>query len=144
MMSRETCFLCFVQHRAGFWKCLWDYFGLSKWKPRKKVSRSYLLTRKMEKSRQKEFLTTWECLNSKKSSQEFPSCVVATRDSNLLFCKMFSRLGLKPKLERLYPRTVKRHKAAMCNGLFFFSDHCIKQIDSMLPWVCTVIDHRRR
>ena len=27
---------------------------------------------------------------------------------------------------------------------FFFSDHCIKQIDSMLPWVCSVIDHRGR
>ena len=26
----------------------------------------------------------------------------------------------------------------------FFSDHCIKQIDSMLPWVCSVIDHRWR
>ena len=26
----------------------------------------------------------------------------------------------------------------------FFSDHCIKQIDSMLPWVCSVIDHRGR
>ena len=27
---------------------------------------------------------------------------------------------------------------------FFFSDHCIKQIDFMLPWVCSVIDHRGR
>ena len=26
----------------------------------------------------------------------------------------------------------------------FFSGHCIKQIDSMLPWVCQVIDHRGR
>ena len=25
----------------------------------------------------------------------------------------------------------------------FFSDNCIKQIDSMLPWVCSVIDHGR-
>ena len=32
----------------------------------------------------------------------------------------------------------------MCIGLFFFSDHCIKQIDSMLPWVCSVIYHRGR
>ena len=23
---------------------------------------------------------------------------------------------------------------------FFFSDHCIKQIDSLLPWVCSVTD----
>ena len=27
---------------------------------------------------------------------------------------------------------------------FFFPGHCIKQIDSMLPWVCLVIDHRGR
>ena len=27
---------------------------------------------------------------------------------------------------------------------FFVSDHCIKHIDSMLPWVCLVIDHRGR
>ena len=25
-----------------------------------------------------------------------------------------------------------------------FSDHCIKQIDSMLPLVCSVIDHSER
>ena len=25
-----------------------------------------------------------------------------------------------------------------------FSDHCIMQIDSMLPWICSVIDHRGR
>ena len=29
-------------------------------------------------------------------------------------------------------------------SVFFFSDHCIKQIDFMLPWVCSVIDHRGR
>ena len=27
---------------------------------------------------------------------------------------------------------------------FSFSDDCTKQIDSMLPWVCSVTDHRRR
>ena len=43
-------------------KCLWDFFRLSKWKPQKKLSRSYLQRKKMEKRRQKEFLTTWECL----------------------------------------------------------------------------------
>ena len=36
----------------------------------------------------KEFFTTSECLHHKKSSQQLPSCVIATRDS--LFCKMFS------------------------------------------------------
>lgn len=27
---------------------------------------------------------------------------------------------------------------------FFFPDHCIKQIHSILLWVCSTIDHRRR
>ena len=54
--------------RALF-KMLWDYFGLSKWKPRKKFSRSYLQRRKIEKRRQKELLTTWEGLKYKKSSE---------------------------------------------------------------------------
>ena len=57
-----------------------------KWKLRKKFSRSYLQRRKMEKRRPKKLLTTWQCLNYKKSSQQLPSCVFATRDS--LFCKM--------------------------------------------------------
>ena len=32
----------------------------------------------------------------------------------------------------------------MCIGLNSFFDHCIKQKDSMLLWVCSVINHRRR
>ena len=35
--------------------------------------------------------------------------------------------------------TVKRYEAGMCIGLFFFSDHYIKQIHSTLPWDCSVI-----
>ena len=62
MMSWKTCFLCIVQHGARFRKCLWEVFRLSRWKPWKKLSRSYLQRTKMEKRRQKEFLTTWECL----------------------------------------------------------------------------------
>ena len=30
----------------------------------------------------------------------------------------------------------------MCIGLSTFFDHCIKQKDSMLLWVCSAIDHR--
>ena len=45
----------------------------------KKISRSYLQRRKMEKQRQKEPFTTRECLNYKKSSQLLPSCVIGTR-----------------------------------------------------------------
>ena len=70
MRSWKTCFLCIVQHGTRFRKCLWDFFRLSKWKPRKELSRSYLF--------------------------------------------------------------------------LFFSDHCIKQKDSILLWVCSVIDHRWR
>ena len=61
-----------------------------KWKLRKNFSRKYLQRRKMEKRRPKKLLATWQCLNYKKSSQQLPSCVFATRDS--LFCKMFSPL----------------------------------------------------
>ena len=32
----------------------------------------------------------------------------------------------------------------VCVSVFFFSDHCIKQIDSMLPWVCSVTNHWER
>ena len=67
----ETCFICFVEHGARFWKCLRDYFGLSKWRARKMFSRSCLQVGKTEKPIQKEFLTTWKCLNRKKSSQQW-------------------------------------------------------------------------
>ena len=60
MTSAGTCFLCFVQHGARFWKDFWDYFGLSTWKPRKKFSLSYLQLKKEKwrNARQKEFLPT--------------------------------------------------------------------------------------
>ena len=41
-----------------------------------------------------------------------------------------------PKLAQILKRS--------SGSIFFFSDHCIKQIDSMLPWVCSIIDHRGR
>ena len=44
----------------------------------------------MENWGRKEFLTTLECLNYKKSSQQLPPCVIAMRDSQI--CEMFSRL----------------------------------------------------
>ena len=121
----------------------------------------------------KEFFTTWECLNHKKSSQQLPSCVIATRDS--LFSKMFSpcfeqEKTLKNSSRKLYAiKMTKKEEAETKSSVweklpklaqileqssgtrqvcvsvfFFFSDHCIKQIDSMLSWVCSVIDHKRR
>ena len=37
------------------------------------------------------------------------------------------------------PQTVKRYEAGICISLFSFLIICIKQIDSTLPWVCSVI-----
>ena len=71
----------------------------------------------MEKQRQKELLTTLECVNYKKSSQQLPSCVMATRDS--LFCKMCSPLFcfeqekvLKNFSKKLYTNTIKKREEA--------------------------------
>ena len=47
-----------------------------------------------------------------------------------------------PKLAQILKRS--NDSRQVCVSVFFFSDHCIKQIDSMLPWVCSVIDHRWR
>ena len=76
-------------------------------------SRSYLQRRKMEKQRRKKLLTTWQCLNYKKSSQQLPSCVFATRDT--LFCKMFLLLfffeqekTVKNFSKKLYTSKIKK------------------------------------
>ena len=47
-----------------------------------------------------------------------------------------------PKLAQILKRSSVSRQ--VCVSVFFFSDHCIKQIDSMLPWVYSVIDHRGR
>ena len=47
-----------------------------------------------------------------------------------------------PKLAQFLKRSSGSRQ--VCVSVFFFSDHCKKQIDSMLPWVCSVIDHRGR
>ena len=47
-----------------------------------------------------------------------------------------------PKLAQILKRSSGSRQ--VCVSVFFFSDHCIKQIDSMLPCVCSVIDHRGR
>ena len=102
-------------------------------------SRIYLQRRKMVKRRQKS-----SCLlENAKSSQQLPSCVIATRDS--LFCKMFSPLfsfeqektlknvskklctskirkkkeeaGTKSRLGHTNPPTVKR--GLLCVSVFF-------------------------
>ena len=47
-----------------------------------------------------------------------------------------------PKLAQILKRSSGSRQVFV--SVFFFSDHCIKQIDSMLRWVCSVIDHRGR
>ena len=47
-----------------------------------------------------------------------------------------------PKLAQILKRS--SGSGQVCVSVFFFSDHCINQIDSMLPWVCSVVDHRGR
>ena len=49
-----------------------------------------------------------------------------------------------PKLAQILKRSSGSRQVCVSVFFFFFSDHCIKQIDSMLPWVCSVIDHRGR
>ena len=53
-------------------------------------------------------MTSWECLNYKKSSQQLLKFIIATGDS--LFCKMFSPLFCKEqkikKTEKLFEETV--------------------------------------
>ena len=44
---------------------------------------------------------------------------------------------LKNALTSTNPRTVKWYEAGMCIGLFSFLHHRIKQIESMLAWVCS-------
>ena len=87
---RKLVFFVLFNMARGFENVCEIISDWGKWKLRKKFSRSYLQRRKMEKRRPKKLLTTWQCLNYKKSSQQLPSCVFATRDS--LFCKMFSLL----------------------------------------------------
>ena len=47
-----------------------------------------------------------------------------------------------PKVAQIFERHSQTVKSRYVYRSLFFSDHCIKQIDSMLPWVCSVIDHR--
>ena len=72
----------------GFENVFLDYFGLRQVKALKNVWQELFTKKKNGETETKELLPT--CLNYKKSSQQLPSCVIATRDS--LFCKMFSPL----------------------------------------------------
>ena len=103
-------------------------------------NRSYLPYKKMEKRGQKELLTTLECLNYNKSSQQLPWCFIAMRDSPFrkmfspLFCfeqgktlkKTFRRncIQLRKRKKKKEGRKVAlgtiRYEAGMCIGLLSF------------------------
>ena len=108
MTSRETCLICFVQNGAQFWKYLWDCFGLSTWKLRKKLSRSYLRTGKIEKGKQKEFLITWESLNYNKCLQQLPSHSVSSLPETRCFANVFVIILVwaRKDVEKLFEETV--------------------------------------
>ena len=90
MTSMETCFLCLVQHGAWFWKCWWDYFGLSQWKPWKKFSRRYLQTRNYGETETKRVLDN---LRMSELQEIFTTvAIVCHRHERLAVCKMFSPL----------------------------------------------------
>ena len=86
---------------------VWDYFGLKKVKSSKKVQQELFTRKKNIETGQKKLLTTLECLNYKKSSQQLPPCVIAMRDSQI--CEMFSRLIWFERvkvLKKLFGKTV--------------------------------------
>ena len=91
-------FILHVQNGALFWNFLWDYFGLSKWKP-KKISTSLQLNLRMPKLQ-----ATFKPL-------------VAIVCHERQFGKMFSWLfcfvqvkALKSFLEKLYTSTIKKKR----------------------------------
>ena len=91
MTSREICFLnVFFNITRGFEKVCEIFLDSSERKPRKSLAGAIYKEEKWRNGNKKKLLTTWECLNYKKSSQQSPSCVLSTRDS--LFCKRFSPL----------------------------------------------------
>ena len=71
MTSRETCFLCFVQHGTQFWKCLRDNFRLNKWKTHKSFSRSNL---QRQKWRNRDKKSSWQLENVLTATNLHNSC----------------------------------------------------------------------
>ena len=49
-----------------------------------------------------------------------------------------------PEVAQIFERHSQTVQSRYVYRSLFVFDHCIKQIDSILPWVCSVIDHRGR
>ena len=106
MTSREICFLCFVQHNARFWKSLGDFFGFKRVKTPKSLAGAIYKEEKWRNGNKKKLLTTWECLNYKKSSQQSPSCVLSTRE---MFSTLFSLVQEKTRKKKKKEKTTVTH-----------------------------------
>ena len=95
-------------------------FWIKQVKASKNFSRSCLQRRKIKKRRQKEFLTTWLCLNCKKSLQQLRLCVIVKR--GLLFWKMFlSLLNRRTATWNLFLKQTMEMKRWWRNLFFSFS-----------------------
>ena len=75
----------------GFENAYEIILDLSKWKPRKKISRSYLQRKKMEKRRQNLKKTLYN-LRMPKLQEIFTAVAIVLSLRDSLFCKMFSPL----------------------------------------------------
>ena len=84
-VPRNLLFL-FCSTGARFWKFLWDYFGSKQVKASKKVQQELFTRKKNGETGLKELLTTVECLNYKKSSQQ-----LASRVSSLWETRRFAK-----------------------------------------------------
>ena len=139
---------CFLQHGARFWKCLWDFFGLSKWKPGNSLAGAVYKAQKWKNGTKKVLDLRMPILHARKLHNSCHGGKSPTRDSP--FWKMFSPLfyleqmkTLKNFSKKLFtsklkkkkkekrrrnvafgtstnPRTVKRYKECMCIGLYSF------------------------
>ena len=60
-------------------------------------------------------MTSWKCLNYKKSSQQLLKCIIATGDS--LFCKMFSPLFcMEKKIKKILKNSLKKRYTRKIKG----------------------------
>ena len=171
MTSQIYCFLRFVQHGARFWKCLRDNFELSNEGLEKSLVAAVYKQEK-EETKAKVLLYIWKCLNWNKSSKQLIALRKGSKFWKYLLdysalSKWRPRLKFRGSCLQVWLRrkeeadlessvgdfenmflnwhkwnsTVKRYEASLT---CFLSVYCIKQIDSKLPCVCSVIDHRRR
>ena len=78
---------------------------LSKWKPRKQKLTGAIYKEKngQTETKLKQLFTTWECPSYKKSSQQLPSCVIATR---LAVLQNVFLLWARKDVEKVFEETV--------------------------------------